>query len=119
MLDSKKEVAELIKAGHLREYLTAKGREIAAEGDKNRQTMNPSPVANAEERIINIYNKRNGPDESNCTIVFTEEEVRGVNAPHHDALVIKISITNLTVKRVLVENGSSANVMFLKTFKNM
>lgn len=48
-------MAELIKAGHLREYLTEKGREIAAEVNKNQQTHNQALVANAEdERVINM-----------------------------------------------------------------
>lgn len=33
--------------------------------------------------------------------------------------MIKISIVNLTVKRVLVDNGNSTNILFLETFKNM
>lgn len=50
---------------------------------------------------------------------FIEEEFRQVHAPHHDALVIKISLANLIINRVLVDNGSSANVLFLETFKKM
>lgn len=119
----KREVAELIKDGHLREYLTEKGREIAVEADKNWQSLNLTPVANAEEeKVINmiaggseicrltrlaakskfretqsIYNIRNGLIQGDCTLTFTEKEASGINAPHHDALVIKIAIANLTV----------------------
>lgn len=39
--------------------------------------------------------------------------------PHHNVVVIRISIANLIVRRVLVDNGSSANVLFFDTFKNM
>lgn len=42
-----------------------------------------------------------------------------VEAPHHVALVIKISIVNQIVKRVLVDNSSSTNMLFLETLKNM
>lgn len=55
MLDTKERVSELLKAEHIREYLTEKGREIVAEIDKNLHTQNQVPVANTEEeRFINM-----------------------------------------------------------------
>lgn len=67
----------------------------------------------------NVYSIRSGPTQGSCTLTFTEEEASGINAPHYDALIIKISIANLTVKRVLVDDGSSANILFHERFKNM
>ncbi|KAK8960654.1 hypothetical protein KSP40_PGU004405 [Platanthera guangdongensis] len=39
--------------------------------------------------------------------------------PFCDALVIKIAIKNFTVSRILVDNGSSINVVFKKAFDAM
>ena len=39
--------------------------------------------------------------------------------PYDDALVITINIANCEVKRILVENGSSANVLIFSTLKEM
>ena len=39
--------------------------------------------------------------------------------PHDDTLVISLRIANCKVKRILVDNGSSTNVMFMSAFKEM
>ena len=39
--------------------------------------------------------------------------------PYDDALVITLPIANCEVKRILIDNGSSANVLFLSTLKEM
>lgn len=42
---------------------------------------------------------------------FTKEDLEGVNVPHNNALVMMVSICNYDVKRVLIDTGSSSNVM--------
>lgn len=39
--------------------------------------------------------------------------------PHHDALVISLYIANCFIKRVLIDNGSSANILFLNALRDM
>ena len=39
--------------------------------------------------------------------------------PHHDALLVSLQIANILVKRVFVDGGSSANILFLETVKAM
>lgn len=56
---------------------------------------------------------------SKTTLSFSEAEVIDIRRPHCDTLAINISVTNLNVKRVLVENGSSANGLFVRTFQKM
>lgn len=48
--DLRKKVPELIKARHLQEYLTEKGREITTEVDNNRHTQNQALVAMRKKR---------------------------------------------------------------------
>lgn len=48
-----------------------------------------------------------------------ETETSTAEGPHHDALVVQITIANLDVRRVLIDNESSANVLFLSTLKEM
>ena len=52
-------------------------------------------------------------------IVFKEEDELGVEQPHDDPLVIEAEVANYTVKRVFVDDGSSANVIFLPSFEEM
>ena len=53
------------------------------------------------------------------TITFTDENVKRLYHPHDDAIVITLTITNYTTKRVLVDNGSSADVLCYSVFQQM
>ncbi|KAK3001138.1 hypothetical protein RJ639_021971 [Escallonia herrerae] len=53
------------------------------------------------------------------TISFSDEDLKDVNMPHDDPLVITIKAGNFEVKRVLVDNGSSAKILFYDAFRKM
>ena len=55
----------------------------------------------------------------NQDMYFSEEDARGVNQPHDDPLVIMIMIKGFNTRRVLVDNGSSANIIYLSTFQQL
>jgi hypothetical protein len=38
---------------------------------------------------------------------------------HNDAMVIEVNIAGWVIGKILVDNGSSADILFLKTFKMM
>ena len=48
---------------------------------------------------------------------FSEEDARGVKQPYNDPLVIMIIIEGFNTRRVLVDNGSSVNIIYLSTFQ--
>ena len=48
---------------------------------------------------------------------FSEEDDRGVKQPYNDPLVIMIIIEGFNTRRVLVDNGSSVNIIYLSTFQ--
>ncbi|VFQ85584.1 unnamed protein product [Cuscuta campestris] len=52
-------------------------------------------------------------------LIFTDEGYPPVLSPHRDALVIKVEINNVVVHRTLVDTGSSVNVMYSNTFKEL
>jgi len=52
-------------------------------------------------------------------IVFTPEDASGIQHPHNDALVVKLVMEDFDVERVLINTGSSVNLIFLKTFLKM
>ena len=49
-------------------------------------------------------------------ITFTDEDAERVYHPHDDAIVITLLIADYMTKRVLVDNGSSANILYYPTF---
>ena len=50
---------------------------------------------------------------------FNEANARGVRLPHNDPLVIMLTIEGFNTKRVLVDNGSPANIIHLPAFQQL
>lgn len=44
---------------------------------------------------------------------FTEADLKGVQFPYEDPLVVSLEIARYEVKRILVDGGSSADILFL------
>ena len=53
------------------------------------------------------------------TITFSDSDLEGCQHPHDDPLVIRAIVANTTVHRVLVDNGSSADIIFASAFDKM
>ena len=53
------------------------------------------------------------------TITFSNSDMEGCQHPHDDPLVIKVVVANKTIHRVLVDNGSSTDIIFGSTFDKM
>ena len=52
-------------------------------------------------------------------ITFSDKDTRNVHHPHCDALVIKAMIANNNVHRILVDNGSSMDILYFQAIKRM
>ena len=53
------------------------------------------------------------------SITFSNLDLEGCQHPHDDPLVVRTVVANKTVHRVLVDNGSSADIIFASTFYKM
>uniref|UniRef100_A0A2N9FG73 RNase H type-1 domain-containing protein n=1 Tax=Fagus sylvatica TaxID=28930 RepID=A0A2N9FG73_FAGSY len=61
----------------------------------------------------------NKPRLEDLPITFTEEDARKVFHPHDDALVVTLEIAGYSTRRVLIDNGSSADIIYLTAFQQM
>ncbi|KAF8114891.1 hypothetical protein N665_0032s0022 [Sinapis alba] len=52
-------------------------------------------------------------------ISFTAKEQNKVLAPHHDSLVKSLTVANCLVKRILVDNGISTNIIFQTAYQDL
>jgi hypothetical protein len=59
------------------------------------------------------------PEWAKVPITFTEEDFRLKSVIHNDAMVIEVNIAGWVIGKVLVDNGSSADILFLKAFEKM
>ena len=53
------------------------------------------------------------------SITFSDSDLEGCQHPHDDQLVIRGVMANKIVHRVLVDNGSSADIFFASAFDKM
>ena len=59
------------------------------------------------------------PRVDNPIICFSEEDARRLHHPHDDALVVSIRVGDYNTYRVLVDNGSSADILYYPVFQQM
>ncbi|XP_073314713.1 uncharacterized protein [Primulina huaijiensis] len=52
-------------------------------------------------------------------ISFGSDDLRGVVAPHNDALVVTATVASYDVARIFIDNGSSVNILFKSTLDQM
>ena len=52
-------------------------------------------------------------------ITFSEDNARGIHQPHDDALVVTMTIADFITRRVLIDNGSSTDIIYLPAYQQM
>ncbi|GFY93182.1 hypothetical protein Acr_08g0015780 [Actinidia rufa] len=137
----KEQIADLIKRGYLRKYVTDRPPPNSPErryGDNrptagNIQTIHggfgsggcstssrkrhaKSAFRLAEEEIYNLSSPCVGDQPP---ITFSNDDLRGLHLPHDDALVVSAVIANFNVQRILIDSGSSADILFISAFEKM
>ncbi|KAF2531503.1 hypothetical protein F2Q70_00030526 [Brassica cretica] len=140
------EVNELLQKGHLREFLSEKAKAHLSKetAGKSKGAAPASPPR--QDRVIHVIsggsevsgvshaaakksirNAKHGLEMTQSKrlllgtneISFTAKEQEKVLAPHHDALVISLTVGNCLVKRILVDNGSSSNIIFQTAYQDL
>ena len=52
-------------------------------------------------------------------ILFSKEDARGMKQPYDDPLVIMLMIEGFNTRWILIDNGSSANIIYLSAFQQL
>ena len=52
-------------------------------------------------------------------ITFNEDNARGIHQPHDDALVVTMTIVSFITRQVLIDNGSSADIIYLPAYQQI
>jgi hypothetical protein len=81
-------------------------------------TTKSSRKAYARE-VMNIDGEAPKRARTELTIGFDDSDLEGVKFPHDDPLVITPVIGNSEVKRVLIDNGASVDILFHEAFVKM
>ncbi|GFZ01039.1 hypothetical protein Acr_14g0006740 [Actinidia rufa] len=69
----------------------------------------------ADEEVYNLSSIVDIPP----PITFNNDDLRGLHFPYDDALVVSAVIANFNLQRILIDNGSSADILFILAFERM
>uniref|UniRef100_A0A2N9GVB7 Reverse transcriptase domain-containing protein n=1 Tax=Fagus sylvatica TaxID=28930 RepID=A0A2N9GVB7_FAGSY len=145
--DLKRQIEELIKQGKLQRFVERGQREGRPQGIRQQRPpveALPRPPPLGEIHVITggvaaggtsrssrkayarqIHNvlvtqkMDKKPRLEDLPVTFTEEDARKVFHPHDDALVVTLEIAGYSTRRVLIDNGSSADIIYLTAFQQM
>ncbi|GAV80116.1 LOW QUALITY PROTEIN: hypothetical protein CFOL_v3_23578, partial [Cephalotus follicularis] len=129
----KDEIEKLIRRGYLRKYVSDQKNGAIEEWNRNQteeqqhhrrafviHVISGGPISGGEN---NSYTKAYAREALivdqplkktktiNQVITFSEEDMEGVKFPHDDPMVVTVDIANFEVRRVLIDNGNSVNIL--------
>ena len=82
--------------------------------DEARRAAHGKHVMAAELEPPSKKARRNRPP-----IFFSEEDLEGVHLPHNDPLLVTLKLGSCRVQRILVDPGSSSEILYFDCFKRM
>ncbi|KAK3041361.1 hypothetical protein RJ639_002342 [Escallonia herrerae] len=138
----KREIENLIAKGHLKQFIKTNDRQQSGKSRNQRRTedapMKDPPIINtisggpstggltssSRKAYARQVNLTQGPAKrtkaaTSLALEFDDADLDGVSLPHDDALIITLRIDAFQVKRILVDTGSLANIIFEDAFNQM
>ncbi|GAV81704.1 hypothetical protein CFOL_v3_25158, partial [Cephalotus follicularis] len=101
----KNQIEDLIRKGHLHKYVD---RNAPQEKNERREQ---APQQEEEKRL------KSGGD--NEVISFSEVDCEGVCLPHDGPVVVTLQVELLTMKRILIDSGSSTDILYKYAFDQL
>ncbi|GFS40490.1 hypothetical protein Acr_00g0068850 [Actinidia rufa] len=117
---------QLVHDGHLKEFVDdektrAEAAEIEANRRPNRGREEAEETADPEDEDLPLAPPKKiktAETERDC-VTFSRAELERVQHPHSDPSVVQLRIGGYDVKRILVDTGSSVEVMYYDLFKQL
>ncbi|GAV63785.1 hypothetical protein CFOL_v3_07303, partial [Cephalotus follicularis] len=103
----KNQIEDLIRKGHLRKYV-----DRDAPQGRREQRREETPRQQEEQQ----QQQPRGDEE---VISFSEVDYEGVRLPHDDPVVVTLLVELFTMKRILLDSGSSADILYKHAFDQL
>ncbi|XP_028080043.1 uncharacterized protein LOC114281690 [Camellia sinensis] len=62
---------------------------------------------------------KKGKTEEKDILTFSSKDLERIQVPYNDALVVTLRVKDFDIKRILIDQGSSVEIMYYDTFKQM
>ncbi|GAV70791.1 LOW QUALITY PROTEIN: hypothetical protein CFOL_v3_14289, partial [Cephalotus follicularis] len=103
----KNQIEDLIRKGHLRKYV-----DRDAPQGRREQRREEAPRQTEEQQ----QQQPRGDEE---VITFSEADYEGVRLPHDDPVVVTLLVELFTMKRILIDSGSSTDILYKHAFDQL
>jgi hypothetical protein len=84
-------------------------------GDTIRQRWSYNRATNVHS-VLEMHKKMSRPKEA---ITFSEKDGTGISQPYDDVLVLSVKMNTHRVRRILIDTGSSTDIMYFDVFIKM
>ncbi|GAV75890.1 LOW QUALITY PROTEIN: hypothetical protein CFOL_v3_19366, partial [Cephalotus follicularis] len=108
----KNRIEDLIRKGHLRKYVDRDD----PQGRRERREESPQQTFAVQQYTHSKRLKTGGEDE---VISFSEADYEGVRLLHDDPVVMTLQVELFTMKRILIDSGSSADILYKHAFNQL
>nr|KYP34166.1 hypothetical protein KK1_044912 [Cajanus cajan] len=120
-------IEDLVKAGHLQNFIrTTDNRRndyLPGRGEYRRDNRDRAPLRNRSRERNRAIKSVNAIGRASPIrippITFTDQDFQGIDPVQDDPMVISVEINNCIVKKTLVDQGSSADILYWKTFEQL
>ncbi|GAV74160.1 hypothetical protein CFOL_v3_17641, partial [Cephalotus follicularis] len=106
----KNQIEDLIRKGYLRKY-------VDRDAPQGRREQRREEAPRQQEEQQQHKRLKTGGDEE--VITFSEVDYEGVRLPHDDPVVVTLLVELFTMKRILIDSGSSTDILYKHAFDQL
>ncbi|XP_028127094.1 uncharacterized protein LOC114323635 [Camellia sinensis] len=119
-LPLKQHLEELVEVGHLDLYIDGGVRAAhSTPADPSGSDDLEAPPQGVVNVIHGIVELARGKTEEKDVISFSTRDLERIQTPHNNALVVTLRVRDFDVKRILIDQGSSVEIMYYDAFKQL
>ncbi|GAV62148.1 hypothetical protein CFOL_v3_05672, partial [Cephalotus follicularis] len=113
----KNQIEDLIRKGHLRKYVDRDAPQGRREQRREEAPRQQEEQQQQQPRVPHSKRLKTGGDEE--MITFSEVDYEGVRLPHDDPVVVTLLVKLFTMKKILIDSGSSTDILYKHAFDKL
>ncbi|GAV75430.1 LOW QUALITY PROTEIN: hypothetical protein CFOL_v3_18909, partial [Cephalotus follicularis] len=111
----KNQIEDLIRKGHLCKYVDRD----APQGTREQRREEAPWQQEEQQQQPRDLSQQEAEDSWKEVISFSEANYGGVRLPHDDPVVVTLQVALFTMKRILIDSGSSTDILYKHAFDQL